>query len=219
MVVYHGDINADAVFDPAMLSAAFGQVKYKNKADTTAKQAIRPIGLSRDLTEPLPYLALLLELGNESHHGTTHSKIKVTIPEATKKDKFQSLTESHLVAAEPLRDYPAQERQPVKERTVPKLVKKQKEVKEARVTMDSYNRYTIAVRGVSADVYGILRKANIETEFATLLSTMMPSPTPQDDAIQHMRPLERLGGGSGYNAWMTNYVARKSEEHWMDVDS
>jgi len=217
MVVYHGDIDADAVFDPTMLSAAFGQVKYKNKADTTAEQAIRPIGLPRDLSEPLPYLALLLELGNESHHGATHSRIKVTIPEATKKDEFQRLTDSHLAAVKALRDYQAG--QSVKERTDPKLVKKQKEVKEARVTMDTYNRYTIAVRGVSADVYGILRKANIETEFATLLSTTMPSPTPQDDTIQHMRPLERLGGGSGHNAWMSNYVARKSEEHSMDVDS
>lgn len=217
MVVYHGDIDADAVFNPAMLSAAFGQVKYKSKADTTAEQAIRPIGLPRNSTEPLPYLALLLELGNESHHGKTHSKIKVTIPKATEKDKFQSLTENHLVAVEALRDYQAQAGQPV-ELTDPELVEKQKEVKKARVTMDTYNRYTIAVRGVSADVYGILRKAKIETEFATLLGTTMPSPTPQDDAIQHMRPLERLGGGSGHNAWMSNYVARKSEEHSMDVD-
>jgi len=141
------------------------------------------------------------------------------IPEATEKDKFQKLAESRLVAVEALRDYQAQAGQPVKGRTDPKLVKKQKEVKEAQMAMDSYNRYTIAVRGVSADVYGILRKANIETEFATLLSTTMPSPTPQDDAIQHMRPLERLGGGSSHNAWMSNYVARKSEEHSMDVDS
>jgi hypothetical protein len=92
-------------------------------------------------------------------------------------------------------------------------------VKEARVTMDIYNRYTIAIRGSSADPYGILHTANIAKEFATLLSTTMPSPTPQDDALQHMRPLERLGGRSGHNAWMSNYVARKSEEHSMDVDS
>ena len=85
--------------------------------------------------------------------------------------------------------------------------------------MDTYNRYMIAVRGVSADVYGILRKAKIETEFATLLSTTTPSPTPQDDAIQHMRPLEWPAGGSGHNAWMSKYIARESEEHSMDVDS
>ena len=96
---------------------------------------------------------------------------------------------------------------------------KQKEAKEARAAMDTYNRYTIAVRGVSPDVYGILRMAKIETEFETLLSTTKPPPTPQDIAIQHMRPLEQLGEGSGHNAWMSKYVARKSEEHSMDVDS
>ena len=119
--------------------------------------------------------------------------------EATEKDKFQKLTESHLVAVKALWDYQAQEGQPVKERTDLKLVKKQKEVKETRVTMDSYNRYTLAVCGVSTDIYGILHKPNIETEFATLLSTMMPSSTPQDNTIQHMWPLEWLGGGSGHN--------------------
>ena len=111
-----------------MLSAAFGQVKYTNKADTTAEQAIRPIRLPRDLSEPLPYLVLLLELGNDSDHDATHSKIKVTIPEATKKDEFQRLTESYLVAAEALRDYQAG--RPVKECKNPKLVEKQQEVKK-----------------------------------------------------------------------------------------
>ena len=219
MVVYHGDIDGHAVFDPAMLSAAFVQVKYKDNAATKAEQAIRPIGLPRDLTEPLPYLSLLLELGNDSYHRTPHSKIKVTIPEATEKDKFRRLADSHLVAVEALQDYKAQAEPPVKGVKDPDLIQKQTEVKTALATMDTYNRYTIAVRGISPDVYGILREANIETEFATLLSTTMPSPTPQDDAIQHMRPLERLGGGSGHNAWMSNYVARKSEEHSMDVDS
>jgi len=61
--------------------------------------------------------------------------------------------------------------------TDPKLVEKQKEVKEMWGAMDhdAYNRYTIVVRGASVDVYGILRTAPIETEFATLLGTTMPS--------------------------------------------
>ena len=46
MVVYHSDINPGAAFSPTVLSAAFGQVKYKNKVDTTAEQVIWPIGLS-----------------------------------------------------------------------------------------------------------------------------------------------------------------------------
>ena len=107
MVVYHGDINADAVFDPTMLTAAFGQVKHKNMADMTTEQVIQPIGLPHDLSAPLPYLALLLELGNKSHHGSTHSKIKVTVPEAAKEDKFQILTDHHLVALETLQDLQA----------------------------------------------------------------------------------------------------------------
>ena len=206
--MYHGDIGAGAIFDPAMLSAAFGQVKYKSKADTTAEHDIRPIGLPRDLGAPLPYLTLHLELGNDSNHRTTNSRIKATIPEATEGVTFQRLTENYLRAEESLLAC-----------TDLKLVKRQKEaVKEARVAMDNYNRYTIAARGATSNVYGILRKANVDAEFKTLLNTTMPSPTPQDDAIQHMRPLERLGSGSGHNTWMSYYVARESEDS-MDVDS
>ena len=66
MVVYFGDIKSGAFFDPAMLSTVFGQVKFKNRVDTTAEEAIRSFGLFRDLSAPLPYLTLLFELGNES---------------------------------------------------------------------------------------------------------------------------------------------------------
>jgi len=224
MVVYHGDIEADAVFDPAMLSAAFGQVKFKSGVDTTAEQAIRPIGLPRDLSQPLPYLTLLLKLGNESNHQITHSKIKVTIPESAAEGKFQELTENWLDAAKSLEEYRKRKkpkyrkRNPEKKPKDPKLVEKQRVVKEARLAMDTYNRYSIAVRGASADEYGILRKANVETAFATLLSITMPSPAAQDRAIQRMRPLERLGRESGHTAWMSKYVVGESEEHSMDVD-
>ena len=229
MVVYHGDVNADAVFDPARLSAAFGQVKYKDKADTTAEKAIRPIGLPRDITNPLPYLALLIELGSDSHFQSTGSNIKVTTPDPTEKDGVE---EYYSEAAQYIRDYAAD--QTSKKRRIekgavpdPALGKKKltnvdkKKLKDARLIMDRYNRYTIAIRGASPNVYGILRKAKIETEFETLLRTTMPPPTPQDIAIQHMRPLERLGEESVHNAWMSNYVARagESEEHSMIVDS
>ena len=126
MVVYHGDINADAVFNPTKLAAAFGQVKHKNMADMTTEQAIWPIWLPRDLSAPLPYLALLLKLGDKSHHGATHSKIKVMIPEAAKEDKFQILTDHHLVALETLQNLQAV--QSVKQQMDPKSLEKQKEV-------------------------------------------------------------------------------------------
>ena len=219
MVVYYGDIDAKAIFDPAMLSAVFGQVKFKSKADTTTEQAIRPIGLPRSLSEsgPLPYLAMLFELGNDSNHGRTKSKIKVTTPTSTTKDEFQKLTQNWLTAVKALGKYQAEHPEKKRQKD-PKLVEKQNKVKEERAAMDAYNRYTIAVRGASASVYGILDKAKVQTEFATLLAITMPSPTAQDEMIQHMRPLERLGRESGHNAWMSRYVVGESKEHLMDVD-
>ena len=53
--------------------------------------------------------------------------------------------------------------------------------------------------------YGCLEEANIVTQFAALIKVTVPSPTAQDAALQHMRPLECLGEGSGYTAWMTDY--------------
>jgi len=85
MVVYHGKIDAEASFDPAMLSAAFGQVKFKTNADTAAEQAIRQIGLPRDASKPLPYLALLFELGTESKYRATQSNIYSVVSGTRKK--------------------------------------------------------------------------------------------------------------------------------------
>jgi uncharacterized membrane protein YcgQ (UPF0703/DUF1980 family) len=199
MVVYHGNIDTKAVF---------GQVKFKSTADTAAEQAIQPIGLPRDPSEPLPYLALLFELGNDSDHGAAKSKITTTTP--TSATTFQELRKNWLTAVQALEDY--QKRYPKKDRD-PKLVEKQKQkVKKERLAMDAYNRYTIAVCGASSDVYGILVKAQVETEFANLLTITMPSPTIQDETIQRMWPLERLGGG--HTAWMSKYVVGDL----MDVD-
>ena len=217
MVVYHGNIDAKAIFDPAMLSAVFGQVKFISKADTTAEQAIRPIRLPCSLFGPLPYLVMLFELGNDSNHGRTKSKIKVTTPTFTTKDEFQKLTQNWLTAVKALGKYQA-EHPEKKRKKDPKLVEKQNEVKEERVAMDAHNRYTIAIRGASASVYGILDKAKVKTEFATLLAITMPSPTAQDEMTQHMRPLERLGRESDHTAWMSRYVVGESKEHFMDVD-
>lgn len=124
-------------------------------------------------------------------HKATKSKIKVTILEATEEVTFQGLTEKYLKAEEALL---LVQKQAGKKSD---LAKEANEVvKKARVAVDKYNRYSIAVRGSSSDVYGILREANVETEFASLLRTTE----------------------SGHNAWMLNYVARKSGD-LMDVDS
>ena len=78
-------------------------------------------------------------------------------------------------------------------------------IKTTRVAMDAYNRYSVNVRGTSSMTYGCLKEANIVTEFAALIKVTMPSPTAQDVPLQHMRPLECLGEGSAYMAWMTDY--------------
>jgi hypothetical protein len=214
MAVYHGDIEADAVFDPARLSAAFGEVKFKSEANTTAEKAIRPIGIPHDLSRPYPYLTLLLELANESTHETTHSKIKVTVPKTQAAEgEFQKLAENWLAAVEE-----HQERKPEQGHAEPKWAKQQRAVQEARLALDAYNRYVIVVRGAEAEVYDVLRLAGVECEFATLLRDTMPVPVVGDESLRHMRPLERLGGG--HASWMSRYVVgrRGGKGHLMDVD-
>jgi len=214
MVTYHGDIKPDAVFDPAMLSGAFGQVKFKSNPDTQAEKLLRPIGLPRNFFQPLPYLALLLELGTESFHKGTKSKLQVITPKAvsTSNGGFGTLVNNWLTAAQGLANYQAVNKKD------PKLVVMKKAVEETQYEMDQYNRYTIVARGASVDVYGILSEANIVKEFAALLKTTLPSPTEENETIQHMRPFERLGDKSGHMAWMTKYAVPESGDEDMDVD-
>jgi hypothetical protein len=79
---------------------------------------------------------------------------------------------------------------------------KKNAVEQARQEMDSYNRYTIFVRGASSDTYGILKRADVEEAFNTLLTVTMLPPATQGCMIQHMHPLERLGERSAHTAWM-----------------
>jgi len=65
ITTYSGDTTKDAVFDPAALSGIAIQIKYKIASDSGADDALRLIGISRDLCRPLPYLVLLTP---SSHH-------------------------------------------------------------------------------------------------------------------------------------------------------
>jgi hypothetical protein len=213
--VYFGDISDDAIFDPSMLSGAVFQVKNRDNADSKAELVLRPIGIPRDLCRPLPYLAFLMELGNESFHRDTKSKIKSTASRPPLDDEFRDLTEQWVHAAKTLKQYKRSAT-----RTEIQLKKLKDDVKAKRLAMDCCNRYSVCVRGATSDVYGILLKADIAREFATLLKITMPSPTDQDSAIQHMRPLERLGSKSHYTAWMSNYVVtgQGDEQDKSDVE-
>ena len=200
--IYSGSITPDAAFDPSYLSVVAGQVKFKVAGDKKAEAAIRPIGIPRDLSHPLPYLAILMELGNESNYQENHSKIKST-PTPVTDGGFEDLTVSWKTAEERLETY---SKQPKERKQKAMITNLEDVVKEARLAMDSYNRYAISVRGASPDVYDILRAARVEKEFATLLQITMPAPSNQDRTMQHMRPLERLGAASNHTAWMSQYV-------------
>jgi len=74
--IYFGKINASAKFDPPYLFTIPGQVKFKTAGVSKAESAIWPIGIPRDVEEPLPYLILLIGLGNETNYQETRSKLK-----------------------------------------------------------------------------------------------------------------------------------------------
>ena len=59
---YHGPIGPDSIFDPSLLSVIVVQIKFKHDGDLNAELAISALGGDRDLDEPLPYLAIVMEL-------------------------------------------------------------------------------------------------------------------------------------------------------------
>jgi hypothetical protein len=193
--IYIGSVAADTVFDPSRLSVVASQVKVAG--DKKAETTIRPIVIPRDLRCPLPHLAILMELGNEERKPL---KIKPTASEPVGDGEFEELPDKLITA---VKDPESHKRQPKKLEADTERLKRK--VKEARLAVDSCNRYSISVPGASGDVYGILSRANIVSEFAALLSITMP-PSNLDRTMQHMRPLERLGGASNHTAWMTEYV-------------
>jgi hypothetical protein len=202
--VYTGSIIEDAIFDPAALSAVVVQVKFKSAGDKQAGNLLRPVGIPRDLSRPLPYLALLMELGNESTYRETGSKILTMIPSHEADKDFRTLVDHWFDAKKELETYRNEKK--VGQKKGKKEIEKEAKIEMARLAMDSYNRYAIFVRGTSSDTYGILKAVDIENEFATFLSVTLPSPPSQITAIQQMLPLERLGSSSDHTPWMSTYI-------------
>jgi hypothetical protein len=201
LVVYHGSIDADSIFDPSLLSSITAQIKFRTAADGNAELAIRPIGVVRDLDKPLPYLAILMELGCEQRFKGNGEKIKYLAAGPLADGAFRTLHTAWDAAAKDLKTN-------TKKNPAQGLKKK---VSDARLAVDSYNRYSISVRGISPDVYGILRTAKITKEFATLLSIITSSIAEDHSTKKHMRPLERLSDRS-HIAWMSDYGL--SNEGW-----
>ena len=198
-----GPNGTDDIFDPSCLSVIAGQVKYKVSAATQAEcDAISPIGLLRDLHSPLPYLALLMDLGNEQNYQQTNSKIQVTASKHFPGSSFADLTEKFQ---EDVKELQTRRSQKSKSNTadIPQL---KEAVQNSRRAMDHYNRYFVSARGSFA--YDILKEPQIGADFAMLLKITAPLPEEEEDQdhiLRHMRPFERLGDASHETAWMMEY--------------
>lgn len=203
IIVYFGSVSADAVFDPDLISDFVVQIKLRSEADTGAELKMRRGAIPND--PPLPYLALLMELGTDSTHQKTRSKLKSTTPESSSDDdQLQQLAEDWMSAVNQLATY-----RKGGNTTKDHIKKLREEIEAKRQAMDSCNRYSISARGGGPDTYGILKEADIVKEFATLLCVTTPSSTAEDRALQHMRPFERLEHTS-HAAWMAEYVVTNS---------
>ena len=203
IVTYFGSVAADAVFDPDLISDFVMQIKLQSVANTGAERKMRRGAIPND--PALPYLAMLMELGTESTHQKTRSKLKSTIPEYDG-SQFQQLEEDWASSTSLLATY-----RKGGNTTKARIKELREEIKTKRLAMDSCNRYSISARGGGPDTYGILNAADIVKEFATLLRITTPPFTDQDRALQHMRPCERLGHNSSHTTWMAEYVVTKSE--------
>jgi hypothetical protein len=207
--VYHcdGPFAADAVFDPSRLSGISGQVKFRVAGEPQAERGIQPFGIPRDPHQPLPYLALLMELGSESDYQG-HGKIKPTPSGPTHPGEFSQLTTALATAAG---KHALRVQQVGKNKRDSELMELKEALSNAQLATDRYNRYTISVRGASPEVYRILKTAGIAKEFATLLKITTRLPGMAKATIQHMCPLERLGDGSNHTAWMAEYFVPEAE--------
>ena len=204
LVVYHGSVDPDSIFDPSLLSSIAVQVKFKIAGDGNAELAIRPISVVRDLDKPLPYLAILMKLGCEQCFEENGTKVKYLASGPLADGAFRTLRNAWDAAPKNLKANAEKD-------AVQGLMK---EVNDARLAVDSYDQYSISVRGTSPDVYGILRTAKITKEFATLLSIIMTSIAEDHNTKKHMRPLERLSDRS-HIAWMSDYgLSTDSNEEW-----
>ena len=106
MPTYDGPVDGNEKFDPSRLSAVAAQVKFKAACDKKAELAIRPTVVPRDRRQPLPYLALLMELGSESEYQESSSKIRCTASEPLPDGKFEEYCDALDAAEEKLASHP-----------------------------------------------------------------------------------------------------------------
>ena len=167
IVTYKGSVSEKEIFDVGNLSTVVVQIKHEINADTKAGPVLRPVGL--------PYLALLMELGNESPYPQTNAQIQVTPRLAASDGVFKDLQKSATEQPEAYRALNQEEES--RTRNLAQKTESQETVEDAQAATGDYNRFSISVRGASPTVYGALRDANIVEQFANLLRVTMPPPT------------------------------------------
>ena len=231
-MTYKGDVAAGEIFNIENLSAFVVQIKYKVNADTQAGRELRPIGISRNIHQPLPYLALLMELGTESNHQEAKSQILVNTSPMKDVVKFESLWKERDSAVQNLNEYMVKKKEMERTKETkkqrgraqdPQQTELEEKVQDAQAKIDAINRFSIFVRGASSKIYGILSEAKIVDEFAHLLKVTLPSPVPLDITMKEMHPLERMDETSDQTAWMFRYTMAEDRggedgERAMDVD-
>ncbi|KAF8321931.1 uncharacterized protein EI90DRAFT_3078526 [Cantharellus anzutake] len=173
--IYFGSVEPEDVFDPDKLSGLVVQVN------------------------PLPYLALLMELGTESKYQGI-AMVTYQAPKHFQPSEYQELKAECESAWDNLSQH--KEKHP-KDETVLKKLKAQAQGKQ--LEMDLYNRYLISARGAGENTYPILRTAGITNEFKTFLDIVVPQASSKEPLIGHMRPLDRFGGDFSQSHWMSDY--------------
>ena len=201
--LYHGSIHSDSIFDPSRLSAVVVQV-MSVAGGKIVEPIIRPFGVPRDRHQPLPYLVILMDL-DESRYANNGLKIYAA-PEPSTDGEFGILCDALDAAVKEFETYRSGKKT---EKEILEGLKKK--IHDARLAVDSCNRYSMSVCGVSQREYGILREAKIESEFATLVEIIMPLPDEEHNTREHVWPLERL---SERSAWMSDYGVSNEEWRW-----
>ncbi|TDL16897.1 hypothetical protein BD410DRAFT_886367 [Rickenella mellea] len=207
--IYHGNLNES--FNPKLFSGVQGQVKFRDNYDKIAERNIRPLGIPRPTTPrdlnkpmPLPYLALLMELGTDSKDSQANTPIHARVfPDVTQDDYKRFLTNLEI-AQTGLKNATTQVAQSAAKKVL----------KRAQQDVDNVERLAISVYGATSKAYKILETAGIAKEFHVFLNVVTSA---RHAAEQHavMKPLRSLDPKSNYNQWMVTY---KSSSAAMDVD-
>ena len=156
------------IFDCDQLSGVVIQVKNTKEGDTDALKYLRPVGIIRDFKDPLPYLALLMELGTKFRHQGGRL-IKHSWPKHAESFQYKVLKQEYQRALDDLSRY--REQNPKDKKHLKDL---EAAVQAKELEKDLYNGHSISARGAGSTTYGILKKAGIEKEFDTFLRIVMP---------------------------------------------